>query len=76
MTSVAMIAGMIPMAIGLGEGADQTAPLGIAVIGGLLFSTLTILLILPLAYNRIKGNEKYVSVSLDPYDEASKNFDK
>jgi multidrug efflux pump subunit AcrB len=76
MTSVAMIAGMIPMAIGLGEGADQTAPLGIAVIGGLLFSTLTILLILPVAYNRIKGNEKYMSASLDPYDEASKNFNK
>jgi len=39
MTSLAMIAGMIPMALGLGEGGSQTSPLGIAVIGGLFFST-------------------------------------
>ena len=39
MTAAAMIAGMIPMALGLGEGADQTAPLGRAVIGGLLAAT-------------------------------------
>ena len=47
MTSCAMIAGMIPMSLGLGEGGDQTAPLAIAVIGGLLFSTISSLLMLP-----------------------------
>lgn len=74
MTSLAMIAGMVPMAIGLGEAGEQTAPLGVAVIGGLLFSTLTILFILPLVYDRVKGSKQYVSASLDPEDEASKNF--
>ena len=74
MTSIAMIAGMIPMAVGLGEGAEQTSPLGIAVIGGLLFSTVTTLFVLPVVYNRISGNKPCVSASLDPDDEASKNF--
>src|SRR5205823_4574735 len=50
MTSCAMIAGMVPMALGLGEGGDQTAPLGRAVIGGLLASTLTTLFILPAVF--------------------------
>jgi len=71
---VAMTAGMIPMAIGFGQGGDQTAPLGVAVIGGLLFSTFAVLLVLPLVYNRIAGNKKYEHVSLDPDDENSKNF--
>ena len=47
MTSFAMIAGMVPMALGLGEGGEQTAPLGRAVIGGLLAATVTTLLVLP-----------------------------
>jgi multidrug efflux pump subunit AcrB len=75
MTTIAMIAGMIPMAIGFGEGSDQIAPLGVAVIGGLLFSTVAILLMLPLAYNSVKGRERYMSSSLDPYDKASKHFE-
>lgn len=74
MTSLAMIAGMIPMAIGFGEGGDQTSPLAIAVIGGLTFSMITTLLFLPLIYNRIKGNKIFMNASLDPYDESSKNF--
>lgn len=74
MTSLAMIAGMIPMAIGFGEGGDQTSPLGVAVIGGLIFSTITTLLVLPIIYNGIKGNKAFVSASLDPYDEGSPNF--
>jgi multidrug efflux pump subunit AcrB len=74
MTTVAMIAGMMPMAIGIGEGAEQTAPLGVAVIGGLLFSTLAILFILPLGYNLMAGNKKFESVSLDPEDQNSKHF--
>ena len=47
MTSCAMIAGMIPMAIGLGEGGEQTSPLGRAVVGGLLGATLATLVVLP-----------------------------
>nr|WP_295924886.1 efflux RND transporter permease subunit [uncultured Dyadobacter sp.] len=74
MTASAMIAGMIPMAVGIGEGGQQTAPLGVAVIGGLLFSTITTLFITPLIYNSWIGNKKYVGVSLDPDDNESKNF--
>lgn len=74
MTSLAMIAGMVPMAIGFGEGGDQTSPLGVAVIGGLIFSTITTLLVLPIIYNGIKGNKAFASASLDPYDEGSPNF--
>ncbi len=74
MTSFAMIAGMIPMAIGFGDGGDQIAPLGIAVIGGLIFSTFGTLLILPIIYNRLTGDKQFVSASLDPYDEGSRNF--
>jgi multidrug efflux pump subunit AcrB len=66
MTSVAMIAGMIPMAIGLGDGGDQTAPLGAAVIGGLAASTFAALFIVPLVYGWIMQNASYRSVSLLP----------
>jgi multidrug efflux pump subunit AcrB len=74
MTSLAMIAGMIPMAIGLGESGDQTAPLGIAVIGGLAFSTLSVLFFLPQVYHYAVGKKNYVPASLDPDDFNSKNF--
>ena len=74
MTTFAMIAGMIPMAVGLGEGSHQTSPLGIAVIGGLLLSSVTNLLILPQLYNVVMGNKKYSSASLDPDDVASKYY--
>ncbi len=50
MTAFAMIVGMIPMALGLGEGAEQNAPLGRAVIGGLLFATFSTLLFVPLVF--------------------------
>ena len=50
MTSLAMIAGMLPMASGLGEAGDQTAPLGRAVIGGLIASTFAALFMVPLFY--------------------------
>jgi multidrug efflux pump subunit AcrB len=75
MTSLAMIAGMIPMSIGLGEGGDQTAPLGIAVIGGLIFSMVSTLFFLPLIYQLVIGRKAYASISLDPDDTASKHFD-
>ena len=68
MTSAAMIAGMTPMALGLGEGGDQTAPLGRAVIGGLIAATATTLLILPGVYVLLAGRRLAGSVSLDPFD--------
>jgi multidrug efflux pump subunit AcrB len=74
MTSLAMIAGMIPLSLGLGEGGDQVAPLGIAVIGGLVFSLISTLLFLPLIYKLVEGNELYKSASLDPEDSSSRYF--
>ncbi len=75
MTSLAMIAGMIPMAIGFGEGGQQTAPLAIAVIGGLLFSTFISLWFVPLVYDLVIGNKKTINASLDPGDENSIHYD-
>src|SRR6185312_8222636 len=75
MTTAAMIAGMIPMALGLTEGGDQTAPLGIAVIGGMIFSAFSVLFFLPLVYQWLIGRKKYIPVSLDPDDQNSKNYD-
>lgn len=66
MTSLAMIAGMIPMASGMGEAGDQTAPLGRAVIGGLVFSTLAALLILPQVYAMIQKRTDFSNPSLLP----------
>lgn len=71
MTSIAMIAGMIPMASGLGEGGDQVAPLGQAVIGGLIASTLVSLLILPGVFTIVQKKASFKSVSLHP-DDVSK----
>jgi Cu/Ag efflux pump CusA len=71
MTSMAMIAGMIPMALGLGEGSQQTAPLGRAVIGGLSFATATTLLILPLVFSVVQQRASVDSPSLDPDDPQS-----
>ena len=75
MTSFAMIVGMLPMALGLSESGKQTAPLAIAVIGGLLFSTGVSLWLLPLIYDRFVGNKMPASVSLDPTDLNSSNYD-
>ncbi|GAB3801416.1 efflux RND transporter permease subunit [Spirosoma humi] len=74
MTSVAMVVGMIPMASGLGEGGSQTAPLGRAVIGGLIASTFAALFILPLVFAWVQGNTSTESVSLDPEDKESKFY--
>jgi multidrug efflux pump subunit AcrB len=71
MTSAAMIAGMIPMALAIGEGADATAPLGRAVIGGLAASTLATLVVLPSVYSLVQRSAGTVSVSLDPDDPES-----
>jgi multidrug efflux pump subunit AcrB len=71
MTSAAMIAGMIPMALAIGEGADATAPLGRAVIGGLAASTLATLFVLPSVYSVVQRSAGIVSASLDPDDPES-----
>lgn len=74
MTSVAMVAGMLPMAIGHGEGGDQVSPLGRAVIGGLIASTIAVLIILPLVFAWVQGKETTQSISLDPEDKESKHY--
>ena len=54
MTALAMIIGMLPMALGFGEGGEQNAPLGRAVIGGLLLATVTTLFVVPIVYSLLK----------------------
>ncbi|MEO5979871.1 MAG: efflux RND transporter permease subunit [Chryseolinea sp.] len=74
MTSVAMIAGMMPMAIGHGEGGDQVAPLARAVIGGLFMSTFAVIIILPLVFAWVQEKTTVQSVSLDPEDVESRHY--
>lgn len=69
MTSLAMIAGMLPMAFGWGESGQQTAPLGRAVIGGLLLATIATLLVLPSVFALIRGRAGRESPSLHPDDD-------
>ncbi len=68
MTSLAMIAGMIPMALALGEGGEQTAPLGRAVIGGLCGATIATLTILPGIFAILQNRRSTRPPSLDPHD--------
>jgi len=68
MTACAMIVGMVPMALALEAGSQMQAPLGRAVIGGLLVSTLATLLILPALFAIVMGQKKYGSPSLHPDD--------
>jgi multidrug efflux pump subunit AcrB len=68
-----MIAGMLPLALGLGESGDQTAPLGRAVVGGLAFATLATLFVLP-SFFAIFTTKKIRSPSLDPDDPASEHY--
>jgi Cu/Ag efflux pump CusA len=72
MTSMAMIVGMVPMALAFGTGAEQTAPLGRAVIGGLLAATFTSLLILPSTFSLVQQRAGTNSPSLDPEDSESR----
>ncbi len=74
MTSCAMIAGMLPLALGLGEGSDQTAPLGRAVIGGLAAATIATLLVLPAVFALVRNRASTKSRSLDPDDPLSGHF--
>ena len=68
MTSIATVVGMLPMAIGFGEGGEQTAPLGRAVIGGILASTTIGLIVIPLVFAWIQNDSSVKSVSLYPED--------
>jgi Cu/Ag efflux pump CusA len=75
MTSLAMIAGMVPMSLGLGGGGEQTAPLGRAVIGGLCGATIATLLVLPSIFAIVQGKTSRKSASLDPDDPDSPFFE-
>ncbi len=73
MTACAMIVGMVPMALALEAGSQMEAPLGRAVIGGLLVSTFATLLILPAIFAVVMGSSKYQSPSLHPDDPESQH---
>jgi multidrug efflux pump subunit AcrB len=75
MTAAAMIFGMVPMAIGFGEGGSQSTPLGRAVIGGLLVSTFATLTILPSIYAILQSKASRTSSSLNPMDPASRYYE-
>ncbi|MBL0938513.1 MAG: efflux RND transporter permease subunit [Gemmatimonadaceae bacterium] len=66
MTAAAMIVGMIPMALGFGEGGEQNAPLGRAVIGGLLFATCATLTVLPVVYSRMRKHREVAALAMAP----------
>jgi multidrug efflux pump subunit AcrB len=74
MTSCAMTAGMVPMALGWSEGGEQTAPLARAVIGGLVAATIATLIVLPTVFALVQGWASRESASLDPDDPASSHF--
>jgi multidrug efflux pump subunit AcrB len=61
MTALAMIIGMVPMALGLGDGGEQNAPLGRAVIGGLMFATVSTLFFVPAFFSVLQGSRKQVA---------------
>ncbi|HSU32816.1 MAG TPA: efflux RND transporter permease subunit [Bryobacteraceae bacterium] len=75
MTASAMIFGMLPMALGLGEGGTQTAPLGLAVIGGLVLSTFATLTFLPAIYSILQQKASTYSPSLNPDDPSSRYYE-
>ncbi|MGH9533256.1 MAG: efflux RND transporter permease subunit [Terriglobales bacterium] len=75
MTAAAMIAGMIPMALSLEAGGEQSAPLGQAVIGGLAAATLATLLIMPAVFLLLQRKQSDATPSLDPEDPESREFE-
>ena len=75
MTAAAMTFGMVPMAIGFGEGGPQSAPLGRAVIGGLIVSTFATLTILPSIYAILQSRASTLSPSLNPMDPTSRYYE-
>jgi multidrug efflux pump subunit AcrB len=72
MTATAMVIGMLPMALGIGEGGEQNAPLGRAVIGGLIFATVTTLFVVPIVYSLLR---KKPPVDFDKKIEEEENED-
>ena len=75
MTAIAMTAGMLPLALGRGEGGEQMASLGIAVIGGLLLATFATLTVLPALYAILQSRAHKLSPSLDPDDPESIHYE-
>ena len=65
MTALAMVIGMLPMAIGIGEGGEQNAPLGRAVIGGLALATVTTLFFVPIVYTVLRKKAPFTSINLE-----------
>ncbi|MFN6128368.1 MAG: efflux RND transporter permease subunit [Planctomycetota bacterium] len=74
MTSAAMIAGMMPMALALGESGQQNAPLGRAVVGGLVAATMATLFFLPIFFVLLQSSASLKSASMDPDDPESRYF--
>ncbi len=75
MTAAAMIAGMLPIALGVGEGAEQTAPLGRAVIGGLLLATFATLTVLPAVYAVLQRRAGSATASMHPLDPGGRFYE-
>jgi hypothetical protein len=75
MTACAMTAGMVPMALALERGSEMQAPLGRAVIGGLVMSTFATLLVVPSIFAIVIGRKKALSPSFYPADPESKHYD-
>ena len=76
MTACAMSIGMVPMALALEKGSQMQAPLGRAVIGGLVMSTFATLLVIPSIFSLVIGSKVYRSPSIDPLDDQSVHFDR
>jgi hypothetical protein len=75
MTACAMTIGMVPMALALERGSEMQAPLGRAVIGGLVFSTVATLLVVPSVFALVIGRKQAHSPSIYPDDPESKHYD-
>jgi multidrug efflux pump subunit AcrB len=70
MTALAMVVGMLPMALGLGEGGEQNAPLGRAVIGGLIFATVATLIFVPVVFSMVHKKQPAKAAPLSEISHA------
>jgi multidrug efflux pump subunit AcrB len=66
MTALAMVIGMLPMALAMGEGGEQNAPLGRAVIGGLIFATFATLVFVPVVFSLVHGRDARAAKPAQP----------
>jgi multidrug efflux pump subunit AcrB len=71
MTALAMIIGMLPMSLGLGEGGEQNAPLGRAVIGGLMLATIATLFLVPVVYSALRKKASHTPDELFAEEQGS-----